>query len=98
VVNNQVRGIAILEEMIMQSEPAYKQQWDTLPESYKMGLYNSIVPVEIAVTELKAVNKLSQDKAAHEREKIAHTLATNEDSTARDIAEYMEKMNATNIG
>ncbi|MES2702215.1 MAG: FMN-binding negative transcriptional regulator [Bacteroidota bacterium] len=91
VITDTNEGVGILEQMIMQSEPAYKQQWDGLSPEYKAALYKGIVPIDITITKLEAVNKLSQDKSEHERHKIIDTLSSSTDTAEQDIAEYMKK-------
>lgn len=90
VIDDMAKGIEILEQMILQSEPAYKAQWDRLDDKYKMGLYKGIVPVEITIDSVQAAGKLSQNKTAAEKERIINALSQSSDSAERDIAAYMK--------
>lgn len=93
VIRDIAKGMEILEQMILQSEPEYKAQWERLDEQYKERLYSGIVPVEITIDKLEAAGKLSQDKTGEQRERIISALSGSEDSAERDIADYMAKLN-----
>lgn len=56
------KTFAVLEATINNYESLYKQQWDNLPEDYKLKLVKGIVAFEIVVTDLQAKKKLSQNK------------------------------------
>ena len=90
IINDTPAVIAVLENSIKDYEPAYMQQWNGLPESYKLKMINGIVAFDILVTDLQAVNKLSQNKQEAERKRIIDTLSQSEDTTAREIGEYMK--------
>lgn len=89
IIKDTAQGLEILEQMIMQSEPAYKAQWEQLDEKYRMGLYKGIVPVTITITKIQAAAKLSQDKTEAQRERIINTLAQSDNTAEKEIAEYM---------
>lgn len=91
VITDAQDGMQVLEDMILQSEPGYKAQWERLPEKYKRGLYNGIVPVVIEVTTLQAAEKLSQDKSADEHGRIIADLHRYDDAAARELAAYMQQ-------
>lgn len=92
IVTDHGKGITILEQTIMQYEPAYMHKWRKLPEEYKGGLYKGITPFEIMVTKLEAIQKLSQDKTTAEQANIIDTLHNSPRSTDNDIAEYMTRL------
>jgi transcriptional regulator len=87
IVTDEQRGLSILDELILQSEPAYLEQWNRLDAEYRRQLYKGIVPFEITVTDLQAKQKLSQNKTAGERANVIHSLEQEEDSAAKDIAD-----------
>jgi len=91
LVSDADKGMEILEQMILQSEPDYKQQWDGLSQEYRVNMYQGIVPFEIEVTDIKAAAKLSQNKTESERQQIITTLAQSKESTENDIADFMKK-------
>ncbi|MCB2407285.1 FMN-binding negative transcriptional regulator [Hymenobacter lucidus] len=79
-----------LQQLIATYEPAYQAQWDSLPESYKVGMMRGIVAFEVEVTSLQGQQKLSQNKSVAERAAIATHLATSNDSAARELAPYIQ--------
>jgi transcriptional regulator len=93
LINEVAQGMEVLEQMIMQSEPAYKQQWDGLSEKYKADMYRGIMPFEITINSIKAAGKLSQNKTAAERQRITEALLSSQDGAARDLAGYMKGHN-----
>ena len=97
IINDPARGFALLEELMQQSEPAFLDQWATLSEKYKQGLYKGIVPFELKVTELQAKHKISQNKTEVERQNIIEALEQDTDQAAHDVAYYMRK-NETGAG
>ncbi len=81
----------VLEATINNYEIGYKQQWDNLPQDYKVKLVKGIVAFEIVVTDLQAKKKLSQNKSEAEQNKIIDSLSLSEDKNERDVAKYMEQ-------
>lgn len=80
----------VLEATINNYEAGYKEQWDTMPEDYKIKLAKGIVAFEIEVTDLQAKKKLSQNKTIAEQKNIINTLSK-ADSNEQHIAEYMQQ-------
>lgn len=85
--------LKLLHRTVNTYEPAYMQQWDSLPETYRLGLLNGITAFEIEVTELQGKKKISQNKTYTERERIITSLSQSKNSNERDIANYMMKWN-----
>lgn len=85
--------LELLKQTINIYEPAYLQQWDSLPESFRLGLLNGITAFEIEVTELQGKKKISQNKTSAEREKIIASLSQSDNTNERDIANYMLQLN-----
>ena len=82
----------LLKHTINSFEPAYLQQWEELPEQYRVKMMNGIVAFEIEVNDLQAKKKLSQNRSEIERENIVHTLSQSNDTNEREIAAYMSKL------
>ncbi|MBW8684611.1 FMN-binding negative transcriptional regulator [Chitinophaga rhizophila] len=82
---------ALLESAINDYEAAYMHQWATLPESFKMKLLHGIVAFEIAVDDLQAKKKLSQNKTTGEQRRIIDSLSHSGDTNAVLTARYMEQ-------
>ena len=80
---------ALLEQTINFYEAEYMQQWQGLPQDYKLNMMKGIVGFEIEITELQAKKKISQNRSEIERENIIEELGNSPDSAARDIAGFM---------
>jgi transcriptional regulator len=57
----------ILKVLIDRHDPAYRRQWDELPESYREGMKRAIVGVTIEVERLEGKFKLSQNRPPGDR-------------------------------
>ena len=93
VITDEAAGMALLEALMQQSEPAYLAQWATLSEPYKRGLYRGIVPFRMPVTRLEAKNKASQNKTPEEQARIVESLAESAFAEAREMATHMGRDN-----
>jgi transcriptional regulator len=82
----------LLKHTINSFESAYLQQWDSLPEQYRLKMMNGIVAFEIEITDLQAKKKLSQNRSEKEIENIIHSLEKSSDTNEREIAAYMSKL------
>jgi len=82
----------LLKHTINTFESAYLQQWEGLPEQYRLKMMNGIVAFEIEVTDLQAKRKLSQNRSEIEHENIIHTLSQSTDTNEREIAAYMRDL------
>jgi transcriptional regulator len=91
IVPEEKKVIEILESTINTYELAYRQQWNRLPDDYKLGMIKGIVAFEIKVTELQGKKKLSQNKTEQEQARIIDTLSKSESTTENLVAEYMRK-------
>jgi transcriptional regulator len=81
----------LLEKQIQAFETAYLEQWTNLPENYKSAMLKGIAAFRIDVTELLGKEKLSQNKTAQERARIAAHLTESPDGAARQIGERMQE-------
>jgi transcriptional regulator len=80
----------VLRSMIDKFEPSYMQQYETLPESYKLPNMKGIVCVKISVTKLEGQYKLSQDKSAEDRQRVAGSLESQGDASS-ELAAHMKR-------
>lgn len=83
--------IELLEKTIDNYEDSYRQQWNTLPDDYKISMSKGIVAFEIEVDDLQGKKKLSQNKTATEQRNIIHTLSKSANSNEKLIADYMAR-------
>jgi transcriptional regulator len=84
--------VELLKNTINTFEPAYYQQWQGLPDEYRLRMMNGIVAFRIEVTDLQAKKKLSQNRSELERENIINSLGKSSDTNAREIAAYMRNL------
>jgi transcriptional regulator len=89
VLESEENKAVLLKEMINYYEADYLKQWDSLPADYKKNMMKGIVAFEIVVDDIQAKAKLSQNRSTQEQENIVHQLNNAENSTEKDIAEYM---------
>ena len=95
LITETARTFEVLEATIDNYETSYKQQWDNLPEDYKLKMSKGIVAFEIVVTDLQAKKKLSQNRTDAEKQKIINTLSKSNDTNEQLIAGYMKENQAT---
>lgn len=91
LITDEESTFEILEATITFYEVEYKQQWDSLPEDYKLKMVKGIVAFKIVVTDLQAKKKLSQNKTAAEQERIIKALSKSDNKNEQDIAKYMKQ-------
>jgi transcriptional regulator len=83
--------VALLEAMMAEYEPAYREQWEGLSETYRQGMLNGIVAFEVRVTRLEGKYKLSQNRPPGDRRRVAEALASHPDPTVSGVADYMRR-------
>ncbi len=70
-------------------ETAFKSQWDSFSEDYKLKMIAGIVAFEVVVDDLQANFKLSQNRTETEKQSIINNLYKSKDTNERLIADYM---------
>jgi len=90
IITEEQKVFEILENTIDNYESSYKQQWNGLPDEYKLRMSTAIVAFEIVVQDLQAKKKLSQNKTENEQRKIIDTLSKSNEQNEQLIAEYMK--------
>ena len=91
IITGSDKVFELLESTIDNYEASYKQQWNSFPEEFKLGLSKGIVAFDIIVSDLQAKKKLSQNKTENERLNIVHSLSKSADTNEQVIADYMRK-------
>lgn len=81
----------VLKALIDRHDSAYHAQWDALPLEFREKMKRGIVAFEIAVDELAAKFKLSQNRSADERAGVHAALAEG-DAKARALAGWMRAL------
>jgi len=92
LIEERAAKIELLQKLIRQHDAAYLAQMDELPKSYLDARLAAIVSFSLVVTRIEARYKLSQDKNAAERERIAREFEAGGDGAARDIARLMREL------
>lgn len=85
------QAFKVLENTITNYEAGYLEQWNNLPQDYKVKMLKGIVAFEIEVTTFQGSKKLSQNKTEAEKKKIIETLTASPSEVERQIADYMKK-------
>lgn len=91
IISDYPAVIDVLENTITYYEKTFINQWNTLPEDYKIRMCKGIVAFEIEVLELQAKKKISQDKTEVEKKNIINNLESSGDMNDASIAKYMKK-------
>ena len=85
---------ALLKRLIGRFEPAYAEQWRGLNPDYQHKLLGAIVGFRIRVTRWELKLKMSQNRAATERQRIRDALSASERAEDRATAEWMARLEA----
>lgn len=89
LIESPEKKAALLAQTINFYEAAYLQQWQSLPDDYKLNMMKGIVGFEITVDDLQGKKKISQNRSEIEKQNIIIELSNSPDSAAKDIAGYM---------
>lgn len=90
VVEDEDPKMQVLEKMIWFYDAGYMEQWIGLSEKFKKGMMRGITAFELEVMDLQGKKKLSQNRSAVERERIAEHLGKSENTGEKGIAGYMD--------
>lgn len=83
---------ALLKRLIGRFEPDYAEQWRGLPEAYQHKLLGAIVGFRIRVTRWELKLKMSQNRAAVERQRIREALAASDAADDQLVAAWMARL------
>nr|WP_294790927.1 FMN-binding negative transcriptional regulator [uncultured Mucilaginibacter sp.] len=89
LIESPEKKTALLAQTINFYEAAYMQQWQALPDDYKLNMMKGIVGFEIVVDDLQGKKKISQNRSEIEKQNIINELSNSPDSAAKNIAGYM---------
>lgn len=92
LIDGQADKDALLKRLIGRLEPDYAEQWRGLPEDYQHKLLGAIVGFRIRVTRWELKLKLSQNRAATERQRIRDALGASESADERRVAAWMARL------
>ena len=92
LIDGQTDKDALLKRLIGRFEPEYAEQWRGLNEDYQRKLLGAIVGFRIRVTRWELKLKMSQNRAAAERQRIREALAASERAEDRATAGWMTRL------
>ena len=75
---------AALMELVNATEPAYRKQWDELPEQFRAKMIGGVTAFEIRVNRLEGKYKLSQNRPSADRIRVTEAF----DGT--ELGEFMK--------
>ncbi len=88
-LDHAAEALRAVEALIAATEPAYAEQWRSLPERYREGMLRGIVAFELVVERLEGKYKLSQNRSLPEQRRVAEALAAGDDAAARATGDIM---------
>ena len=82
---------AMLHELMETFEPAYRQQWEGLSQTYRENMLRQLVGFEIIATKIEGKFKLSQNRTRQDQANVIASLEHAEDSVISGVARMMKK-------
>ena len=92
LIDGQADKDALLKRLIGRFEPGYAEQWRGLSEDYQRKLLGAIVGFRLRVTRWELKLKMSQNRAAVERQRSRVSLAGAERAEDRATALWMARL------
>jgi len=83
--------LGMLHDLMGTFEPAYATQWAGLDEDYRQRMLSHIVGFEIAVTQIEAKFKLSQNRTKEDQANVIASLDKAEDTAVSGVARMMRE-------
>ncbi len=81
---------ALLKQLIADHEPAYADQWRSLPEDYTHKMLNAIMAFELRIVDLQCVVKLNQHRP--EAHAVMHAAYDAGSAQEQALAAWMRKL------
>jgi transcriptional regulator len=81
----------MLGELMATFEPAYRQQWEQLRQTYRENMLRQIVGFEILATKIEGKFKLSQNRTREDQAKVMASLEKVDDSAISGVARMMKE-------
>ena len=92
LLDDPVAKDALLKRLIGRFEPEYAAQWRELPADYQGKMLGAIVGFRLRVTRWELKLKMSQNRAAVERQRIREALAASPQAEDRATADWMARL------
>jgi transcriptional regulator len=81
----------LVEELIVQHEPAYLDRWLATPDSYKRTMLTGIMGFRIPITRIEGKFKVSQNRPEADRLNVRNAQAAGSDDE-RELAGWMDRL------
>jgi len=82
---------ALVEELISVHDPVYLDQWRGMPDGYRRTTLGSIMGFRIPIARIEGKFKISQNRAARERENVRRAQAGGSHDE-QELARWMERL------
>lgn len=92
ILSDAVDSERALQLLIQSLEPAYAEQWNALPTTYKSRMLNAIIAFEIQIEHLEGKQKLSQNRSVMEQLRIISALESEPDLAVNAVAQRMSAL------
>ena len=91
LIENEAAKGALLDGLIEANEPAYADQWRSLPEGFRRTMLAGIVGFRIPITHIEGKFKISQNRPPIDRQTVqaAHSTGT---SDQQQLARWMQRL------
>jgi transcriptional regulator len=86
----------MLEELMSTFEPVYREQWDSLSQTFRENMLRQIVGFEIVATKIEGKFKLSQNRPRQDQANVIASLEKAEDSAISGVARMMKDQHLGN--
>ena len=80
----------MLQELVETFEPAYRQQLESLSQTFRENMMRQIVGFEIVATKIEGKFKLSQNRTPEDQAQVIASLEKSEDSVVSGVARMMK--------
>ncbi len=81
----------MLNELMGTFEPAYREQWESLSETFRENMLRNIVGFEIAATKIEGKFKLSQNRPREDQANVMASLGQSQDSVISGVSRMMKE-------
>jgi transcriptional regulator len=91
LVDDEAAKAALLTDLIAANEPAYAEQWYSLPDGYRRTMLGNIMGFRIPIERIEGKFKLSQNRKQQERRNVQAAHAAGSDDQ-RALAAWMARL------
>ncbi|MGB2606759.1 MAG: FMN-binding negative transcriptional regulator [Candidatus Sulfotelmatobacter sp.] len=81
----------MLNELMGVFEPAYREQWESLSDTFRENMLRHIVGFEIVATKVEGKFKLSQNRPREDQANVIASLGQSQDSVVSGVSRMMKE-------